>query len=116
MDLQDAEQYMRAHWPAVLLMAVIVVPGTAGVVTFFRPDAAKGASQRPADDLSQAKLDHIEGRLNDLTNRIDALDRFYRWSRDDENRSSGQEYLKLESKSKQTAVIPSGVGATKGKP
>ena len=116
MELEKAEEYMRAHWPAVLLMVFIVVPGTAGVVTFFRPDSASGASQRPADNLSQARLDHIEGSLEELKARIEALDRFYRWSRDDQNRSSDQDLLKLESISKETAKIPSGVGATKGKP
>jgi len=116
MDLEKADEYMRAHWPAVLLMLIIVIPGTAGVITFFRPDSANGTAQTTADDVSHAKLLDIETRLDDINIRIDTLDKFYRWSRDDENRTSAHDFLMLGSKSKAMAAIPSGTGTTKGTP
>jgi hypothetical protein len=108
MDFQKVDEYLRAHWPAVLLMAVVVIPGTAGVVTFLHPNSANGSSQQ------DAKLLTIETRLHEITARIDALDKFYRWSRDDQNRVSEEDWSTLGNHSNPTASIPSAFSSAKG--
>jgi hypothetical protein len=98
MDLQKTDEYLRAHWPAVLLMALIVIPGTATAVSFFRPGF------------------DIENRLRAIEGRIQALDRLYRVARDDENRLLDEDIERLFNKSSETAAVSSAPGTPKDNP
>ena len=112
MDFQKTDEYVRAHWPAALLMATIVVPATLAVNSFFYPTAANGPVQKPADYATHAQLVDIEKRLGELHSRINVLDRLYRVQRDDENRSTEEDLAQLYTKSRETAAVPT---APKGK-
>jgi hypothetical protein len=112
MDFQKTDEYLRAHWPAALLMATVVIPVTLAVNSYFFPSAANGP--RPADDSTHAQLLDIEKRLGELHTRINVLDRLYRVWRDDENRSTEQDLAQLYTKSREAAAVPT--SAPKGKP
>ena len=115
MDWQTTEDYLRAHWPAALLMAVVVIPATVTVVLFFHPPRSDG-SDAPTRDATQAKLIDLDTRLGDLFKRIDVLDRLYRFQRDDENRWSPEDLARLYTRSQASAVVSAAVGESKGKP
>jgi hypothetical protein len=111
MDFQKSDEYIRAHWPAVVLMLFVVVPATVGIVTFLRPSA--GSSQQ---DPYQAKLLDLEARIHQLSVQIETIDKFFRLSRDDENRIPVEAWATLGTRSSPTAYTPGIPGAAKGKP
>src|SRR5262245_59192197 len=98
MDFQVTDDYLRAHWPAALLMAIVVIPATVVVVLFFHPSGSDG-SDLQTRNATQAKLIDLETRLGDLFKRIDVLDRLYRFQRDDENRWSPEDLARLYTRS-----------------
>jgi hypothetical protein len=102
MDFQKADDYVRAHAAAVLIMAAVVIPSTVAVVSYFGPESA-------------GKLRDVEARMQDLDRRVVALDRWYQEVRDDANRWVRQDGSKLYSESDEKAAIPSASGA-KGTP
>ena len=103
MDFQNADDYVRAHGPAVLLMAIVVIPSTVAVVSFFRPE-------------SDGKLHDVETRMEELDRRVLVLDRWYQEVRGDENRWVREDAHKVYYESDKKAAIPSAIDGAKGKP
>ena len=97
MDFSKTDTYLREHWPAVLLMAFVVIPATWGAGEYFR--------QLPADRLADAKIADLEESLKKVNSKVETLFTLYSRLGESGSRFTPDDIARLYTQSDTSAAI-----------
>lgn len=78
MDFEKVEKFLRDHWPAGLMTAILIVPTTIGVAVFYFNDRVSELEKRVLELKTQAadlekKAEKHEKRAFELSELVEKL-------------------------------------------
>jgi len=100
MDFSKTDEYVREHWPAALLMAIVVIPASLAAGAYFR--------QPPASAPTDTKISDLTERLEKVNKQVQNLFTLYRGFAENRGRYSDEDIARLYTRSDPDAA--------KGKP
>ena len=78
MDFEKVEKFIRDHWPAALMTAILVIPATAGIATSYFNDRVSQLEKQIAALSLQAtelekKSEKYQKRTSELSETVEKL-------------------------------------------